>query len=159
MLLAGLVVFHAVLFLERIADASLAHPEVLAQWIGALLLVAGASALRRQGVPLLSGRKALVFWLLVLMLHVGFGNGVSTTGDVTGGAGGAGDVLLLLPLTAFATFSALNGKRVAGALRRLAPPDNPAASGRPVFHYGPCPAASSAGAGPERFSPRPPPLS
>ena len=65
--IAGLAAFHAALLAGRLADASIAHPEVLVQWVGALLLGVGAWALRRQGASLISGRGALVFWLLVLL--------------------------------------------------------------------------------------------
>lgn len=153
--IAGLVVFHAVLLLERLADASIAHPEVLAQWVGALLLGAGAFALRRQGSSLLSGRSALVFWLLVLLLHVGFGSGVTVTGGETGSSH---ELLLLLPLATFAAFAATSGIRE-GARSYLAIPRNPVACGFRSLRFGPSPASSSAGAGPNRFSPRPPPIS
>ncbi len=153
--IAGLVAFHAALLFEHLADASIAHPQVLAQWVGALLLGAGAGALRRQGRSLLSGRSALVFWLLVLLLHVGFGSGISVTGGETGSSR---ELLLLLPLATFATFAAACGSG-GRASRRLAAARDPGALGLRSLRFSPTPAASSAGAGPHRFSPRPPPLS
>lgn len=153
--LAGLVVFHAALLLQRFADASIARPEILIQWIGALLLAGGAIALRRQGASLLTGRSALVFWLLVLLLHVGFGSGITVTGGETGSSR---ELLLLLPLATFATFAASCGFS-ANANRRLAPVRNPVAFGLHSLRFGPAPVTSSAGAGPDRFSPRPPPFS
>jgi len=153
--IAGLVVFHAVLLLERLADASIAHPQVLAQWVGALLLGAGALALRRQGSSLLSGRSALVFWLLVLLLHVGFGSGITLTGGETGSSR---QLLLLLPFATFATFAAAFG--ISGRERRhLAAPHLSVTCGFHSLRFGPSRALSSAGAGPHSFSPRPPPIS
>jgi hypothetical protein len=38
-------------------------------WLAGAFLLTGILALRRVGVPLLWGRKAIVLWLLVLLLH------------------------------------------------------------------------------------------
>lgn len=65
----GLVFFHAALFWNHIGEGRLLDPAVAARWgIGALLLLALA-ALRRAGVSLLWGRRALVVWVLVALLH------------------------------------------------------------------------------------------
>jgi hypothetical protein len=155
LVVGGLVAFHLVLFAGRIADASIAHPEVLAKWLGALLLAAGALAHRRQGGALLSGRSGLVFWLLVLLLHVGFGNGLTPIGEA---GGSSRDLVLLLPFAGFAALAASRGRR-----KPLQPRwTSPAGTFRPSLRFPPVeplPALSSAGAGPARFSPRPPPLS
>lgn len=156
--IAGLAAFHAALLAGRLADASIAHPEVLLQWVGALLLGVGAWALRRQGASLVSGRGALVFWLLVLLLHVGFGSGLAPTGEPTGSSR---ELLLLLPFAVF-TLSATSAttRGLSGRVRR--PWELPYALVASRLRFPslvPCPAASSAGAGPDRFSPRPPPLS
>ncbi len=151
--IAGLALFHAALLLERLADASIAHPEVLAQWVGALLLAAGAFALRRQGSSLLSGRSALVFWLLVLLLHVGFGSGVTVTGGETGSSR---QLLLLLPLAAFAAAATSGVTR--RERRQPASARDAVARGFFSLRFDPSPAPSFAGAGPNRFSPRPPPF-
>lgn len=153
--LVGLVAFHAFLLVERFADASIAHPEVLAQWLGALLLGLGALVLRRQGSSLVSGRSALVFWLLVLLLHVGFGSGLSPTGAETGSSN---ELLLLLPFAAFTLSAGIRQAPVRAGRRRDFALNFVAGNLRyPLFD--PCPAVSSAGVGPDRFSPRPPPLS
>jgi hypothetical protein len=155
LVLGGLVAFHAFLLVGRFADASIGHPEVLAQWLGALLLGGGALALRRQGSSLVSGRSALVFWLLVLLLHVGFGSGLAPTGVETGSSR---ELLLLLPFAAFTLSAAIRQTTGDACSRRAVARDFTARDLRfPLFD--PCPAASSAGAGPDRFSPRPPPLS
>lgn len=148
----GLVVFHGALLAGRFADASIAHPEVIAQWVAAVLLGVGAVALRRQGRSLVSGRSALVFWLLVLLLHVGFGSGIALTGKEIGSSR---ELLLLLPFAAF-TLSAA-ARRADGLVRRR---DLTLAFLAEALRFpllDPVPATSSAGTGPDRFSPRPPP--
>ena len=66
-LIAG---FHAGLLGRRLAQAEM-DSAVLLRWGAAFLLVAAALWLRRRGVSLLWGRQALVFWVLVLLLHAG----------------------------------------------------------------------------------------
>lgn len=154
----GLVVFHAALLAGRFADASIAHPEVLAQWVGAVLLGVGAAALRRQGSSLVNGRSALVFWLLVLLLHVGFGTGIALNGEEIGSSR---ELLLLLPFAVFTLAASAAATRGAtGRAGRLWERPHELFAGRLRFPtFDPIPAVSSAGAGPSRFSPRPPPLS
>ena len=155
---AGLVAFHAALLAGRFADASIEHPGVLAQWVAAVLLGVAAVPLRRQGSSLASGRSALVFWLLVLLLHVGFGTGIALTGEEIGSAR---ELLLLLPFAAFTLSAATSASRGArGRSPRLWElPHALVAGGLRFPSLVPCPAATSAGAGPARFSPRPPPHS
>ena len=62
--------FHAGLLGRRLAQAE-ADPEVILRWCGALLVLGVAFWLRRRGRSLRWGRSALVFWLLVLLLHAG----------------------------------------------------------------------------------------
>lgn len=155
--IAALVVFHGVLLAGRFADATLAHPEVLAQWFAALLLLLGAFGLRRQGSSLLSGRGALVFWLLVLLLHVGFGSGLTLAGDEPSGAR---ELLLLLPFVAFSVHGAVlapkhPGRAHARAFARMLAPLARFLQSPPPARLG----LGSAGPGQEAFSPRPPPLS
>ena len=154
----GLVAFHAALLAGRFADASIAHPGVIAQWVAAVLLGVAAAALRRQGSSLVSGRNALIFWLLVLLLHVGFGSGLAPTGAETGSSR---ELLLLLPFAAFTLSAATAANRgLRGRARRPWELPHALVANRLRFPgLVPCPAASSAGAGPDRFSPRPPPLS
>ena len=72
--LAGgaVALFHAALLAERLRDFSIAEPAVLTSWLGAAALGVLALYLRRRGLTLTSGRSGLVFWLLVLLLHLGF---------------------------------------------------------------------------------------
>lgn len=66
-----LVVLHVAVLWERVIQGRLSDPVVGLRWLGAAVLTAGLLVLRRRGVPLLWGRRALVFWLLVLLLHAG----------------------------------------------------------------------------------------
>ena len=71
--LVGLVVlYHALLLWQRVTDLTLLEPAVAARWLATLLLLLVLFRLHHRGVPLIWGRKALVFWLLVLLLHVSF---------------------------------------------------------------------------------------
>jgi len=66
----ALVAFHAVLLWARIRDLSIFQPLVALEWLAGLLMLVVLWHLRRQRVPLFRGRKALAFWLLVLLLHL-----------------------------------------------------------------------------------------
>lgn len=69
---ALLVGFHLNLLFERVAAATLFEPLTAMRWGSALLLLAAARyASRRLGFSLWHGRGALVFWLMVLLLHSG----------------------------------------------------------------------------------------
>ncbi len=86
---ALLAVFHGWLLIRRLVDASIAEPEVLLRWLGACGLLAGAAWLRPRGLSLSQGRPALVFWLLVLVLHVGASPVVVSAVPRRGAAAGA----------------------------------------------------------------------
>lgn len=67
---AVLVGFHLVLLVQRIADATILEPLVLARYAGALALLAAARIGMRMAAPHLRGRRVqTVFWLIVLLLH------------------------------------------------------------------------------------------
>lgn len=68
---AGLVLFHALLLWYRITSWSLLKPDVILRWGAAMVLLFAVLRLRRSGVSLLWSRPALVFWLLVALLHAG----------------------------------------------------------------------------------------
>jgi hypothetical protein len=67
--LTGLGGFHAWLLWEHASTGRLLDPATLLRWVAAALILAGFLALRRVGRPLASGRRALVLWLLVVLLH------------------------------------------------------------------------------------------
>jgi hypothetical protein len=68
---ALLVVLHALILWDRAVQGRLSDPGVALRWLGAAALTIALLALRRRGVSLFWGRRALVFWLLVLLLHAG----------------------------------------------------------------------------------------
>lgn len=67
----ALVAFHGWLLFQRVADWSILEPAVLAKWGGAIALVAGTLLFQRFVPRQARGiRAAVVFWLLVLLLHI-----------------------------------------------------------------------------------------
>lgn len=74
----ALVIFHIVLFRDRLVGGELLDPVVAVRWLAAAALVSALLVLRRMGIPLASGRKAFIIWLLVALLHASSG-GVSPT--------------------------------------------------------------------------------
>jgi hypothetical protein len=92
---AGLVILHLHLLLRRLDDLTILRPGVILRWALGLLLVALLLGLRRLGVPLLHGRRALAFWLMVLMLHAGAGAPFETGLPAMPGPD---DLLFVLPL-------------------------------------------------------------
>lgn len=72
LLVSILIVFHAVLLWQRVLDLSLFEPVPAIRWLATAVLSAGVYRLHRRGVSLIRGRSALVFWLLVLLLHASF---------------------------------------------------------------------------------------
>lgn len=66
-----LVLFHVFLLWRRIVDASILSPRVLLNWLAALLLLVALAWMRRRGQSVVRSRGALIFWLLVLLLHAG----------------------------------------------------------------------------------------
>jgi hypothetical protein len=64
-----LLPLHALLLWRRIADLSLFETGVALRWGAAAALLVGAGLLHRAGISLWSGRRALTFWVLVLLLH------------------------------------------------------------------------------------------
>jgi hypothetical protein len=69
----SLVFLHVSILWARITQGRLGEPLIALRWGAAFVLLLALLALRRRGVPLLWGRRALVFWLLVLVLHAGTG--------------------------------------------------------------------------------------
>ena len=66
----ALVAFHAALFWSQIGSGRLLDPAVAVRWGMGALLLAVLAALGRAGVPLLWGRRALIVWMLVALIHV-----------------------------------------------------------------------------------------
>jgi len=80
----------------RLAAGDFADPTVALRWAGASGLVAALVALRRRGVPLLWGRQALAFWVLVLLLHWNAAGPAAEAG-APHASGAAAPLAVLLP--------------------------------------------------------------
>ena len=91
-----LIAFHAVLLWQRLVDATLLEPVPALRWLATLALSAVLWRWNRNGVSLLRGRAALVFWLLVLLLHASFWGPLSEATDSCEGWSGQ-ELLLALP--------------------------------------------------------------
>lgn len=115
----SLVGFHASLFWDRLTDGQLLDPAVALRWTAALLLTAVLVVLRRRGVPLASGRRSLVVWLLVALLHWSAGAAATGSADPTGSA--SADVTYVLPTTAATALVGLGLLLATLATRRARP--------------------------------------
>jgi hypothetical protein len=146
----ALVAFHAWLFCAHVIEGRILEPQTAGRWVVAVLVLVGFRRLSRLGLPLAAGRRAIVLWVLVLLLHA---HAVS--------AGGAASVELGIPETLGALAQITGSVSVLGALLvvllatllrlRL---DGRAAPAAPVVLAGlPSPGFVFS------FAPRPPPLS
>lgn len=68
-LLVLLLAFHAWLLVTGIQTGRILDLDVALRWVAGLALSAVLLAFKRHGVPLLRGRKAVVLWALVVVLH------------------------------------------------------------------------------------------
>jgi hypothetical protein len=147
--LAALIVFHAWLLGAHLLDGRAFEPAMAVRWMLAVLVLAGFRALSRRGLPLLSGRRAVVLWLLVVVIHC------SAAWD--GGAAAALDRAIPESVTALAQLSA--AVLVAAALSAaFAPAMRAAARLRPASDVPARIAGLPSNGFVFRFSPRPPPL-
>jgi hypothetical protein len=102
---AGLVLFHGWLVARRLSDPAALPPGILLRWLGAFAVVGALLWLRRLGLPLLRGRKALAVWTVALLLH---GNGRAAPLGMEASAGSVESLVLVLPgVLSVATASAL----------------------------------------------------
>ncbi|MEL7061126.1 MAG: hypothetical protein AAGN46_13985 [Acidobacteriota bacterium] len=75
------IAFHGWLFGRRLVEGTLFESGVLARWAAALLLAAGVCVLQRRGLAVWRGRRAIVFWLSVVLLHAGIQAPVTPVGE------------------------------------------------------------------------------
>ena len=68
-LVAALIGFHAWLLYDGISTGRILDLDVAARWAAGLALTGVLVVFWRLGVPLLRGRKAVVLWALVVVLH------------------------------------------------------------------------------------------
>ena len=95
-----LVAYHLVLLWHRLADLSLLQPAVALRWIATVALLIGLRRMHAAGLPLVWGRRALAFWLFVLLLHVSFLGPLSEEGALVGDWSGSVSLALVLPAVA-----------------------------------------------------------
>lgn len=136
-----LVALHAEILWQRIASKTLLEPIVALKWAAAAALVAALLRLRSAGVPLWRGRRAVLVWMLVLLLHAG--TAVPAAEELAAGLSDRADassLLLVLPLcVSLATVFELGRRLLAGRVEaRPAPRPMPrrlllAAPPRPAF--------------------------
>ncbi len=141
---AVLVVYHAALFWDRVASLTLLDPAVALRWGVAAALAFGLVRMRRAGVPLLAGRRALIVWTLVALLHASMAPGAGAVAATLAET----DAGLWLALS-LSTLVALFGTAAGASLSR--PP-----CGTPGRLVPATPAFRAACLAP--LSPRPPPI-
>ena len=100
--IGALVLYHVALFWDRVVSQTLFEPAVGLRWILTLALVWMAWRFRGAGVPLLRGKKALVFWLLVAVLHASFAGPLAVAGSPASLDGSGTALLFVIPATMFA---------------------------------------------------------
>jgi len=127
---AALVVLHAAIFWSHLDSGRLMEPLTAGRWLVSLFLVGFLVVLRRRGVPLLWGRRALVVWMLVVLLHWTAG---APAQPATIDAPHATGILFLLPATATPLIAA------AAALLFITFATAHAAPTRRVWHVAPPP--------------------
>jgi len=149
---ALLVAFHAWLLWTHLAAGQAFEPGEVIRWLVAVGVLVGFRALSRLGLPLLSGRRAVVLWLLVILIHC---HAVWTGGVITADLGvpetlhalsqftGSISVLGTLIVTLVAVHAA-HAAAVADRRRTMPAPALVAGLPSDGFTF--------------RFAPRPPPL-
>ena len=110
----ALIAFHLWLFWDHVQVGRLADPLTAVRWAGSALLAASLVALHRTHASLFHGRRALVIWLLIALVHVGPG----TAADADAAAPHAPGVVFVVPAIAGAAlFAAWALLRAVGARR------------------------------------------
>ena len=88
----ALGLFHVWLFVRQIAAGDLSA-EALVKWLAALGLAAALLVLKRRGIPLFRGRKAIAVWTLVALLHAPAVGERLATFDIPAGPAALAEVL------------------------------------------------------------------
>jgi hypothetical protein len=126
----GLVVFHAALFWNQVADGRLLDPATATRWVVGALMFGAMLALRRAGVPVLWGRRALVAWMLVALLHWTAAPATDPAGVADAGAQTT-QVLVDLPIGAAGILAAVSLSLLLLLDAGLTPPVVPAFAAAP----------------------------
>jgi hypothetical protein len=67
---SALASFHVWLLVTQFGTGTISDPDVAFRWVAGALILTGFALLRRLGIPLLWGRRAVVLWLFVVLLHL-----------------------------------------------------------------------------------------
>lgn len=147
---AALVVFHVWLLGLHLLDGRALQPATAARWGLGVVVLAGFRALSRRDLPLFRGRRAVVLWLVVVIIHC------SAAWD--GGAAAALDKAIPETVAAVAQLSFAAGVVGLVLLAALAHAGRPVAGRRPSFPVPALVAGLPSTGLALRFSSRPPPL-
>ena len=114
----SLAIFHVWLFAGQLRNGELlSDPGLLARWFAALGLAGALFVLKRRGISLVVGRKAVAVWALVALLH-----GPALAGRIEAVEQPAvADAVTLLARIAAASIAGLWLLHVAFASKRRAP--------------------------------------
>jgi hypothetical protein len=66
---AALVAFHVWLLWTHLFAGKVLEPRTAVRWIVATVVLVGFRALQRRGLPVFWGKRAVVLWLLVMLIH------------------------------------------------------------------------------------------
>jgi len=64
-----LVAFHAWLLWTHLVGGMALEPQIAVRWVVAAAVLVGFRALQRHGLSLFWGKRAVVLWLLVMVIH------------------------------------------------------------------------------------------
>jgi hypothetical protein len=105
--LAGVLLgFHVALFWSHLDTGRLFEPGVALRWSVGVVLLGLLVGLRRVGVPVLWGRRALVVWVLVALLHVNTATPATSDSFTTASPAEIVLTLVVLPPAAGIVFAA-----------------------------------------------------
>jgi len=149
--LAALVAFHAWLLGLHLLDGRALQPATAARWSLAVFVLAGFRALSRRDLPLFRGRRAVVLWLLVVVIHC--------SAAWSGGAAATLDRAIPEPVTAVAQLAFATAVIGLVLFAVLAHSAGPWAGRRPSFPVPVLIAGLPSTGLALRFSSRPPPVS
>jgi len=146
---AALVVFHAWVLATHLLQGKAFEPDTAIRWVVAAVVLIGFRALSRRGLPLFSGRHAVVLWLLVVLIHCG---------AVWGGAAASFEAGLPETVTALAQLSTVAGVLGLALGVALASASRPWEGWRSAFPVPVLVAGLPSTGVVLPFAPRPPPL-
>jgi len=145
----ALVVFHAWVLGIHLLQGKAVEPDTAVRWVVAVVVLIGFRALSRRGLPLFSGRHAVVLWLLVVLIHCG---------AAWGGAAASFEAGLPETVTALAQLSTVVGVLGVALGVALASASRPWAGWRSAFPVPALIAGLPSTGVVLPFAPRPPPL-